>query len=177
MDQLRLIPPTKADEGKVMDYRAELLARGGGAGGCRKLLETADYDRWLDPGTRRRTPGWVESSVYLAMRPADKRLVGMVECRHHLTEFLLRYGGHVSYSVRPSEQRKGYATELLAQACRVYRGWGVSRILVTCDRGNEASRRTILANGGVMEDEVADKPRLGRTGVVQRYWIELEGDD
>ena len=74
MDQLRLIPPTKADEGKVMDYRAELLARGGGAGGCRKLLETADYDRWLDPGTRRRTPGWVESSVYLAMRPADKRL-------------------------------------------------------------------------------------------------------
>ena len=46
------------------------------------------------------------------------------------------------------------------------------RVLLTCDRDNEASRRTILANGGVLEDEIAGVGDPARP-VVQRYWIEL----
>lgn len=57
---------------------------------------------------------------------------------------------------------------MLALALDRCRGLGLNRVLVTCDRLNVASARTILANGGVLENEV---PQDGR--VTQRYWIDL----
>ena len=47
------------------------------------------------------------------------------------------------------------------------------RVLLTCDRDNVASRRTIVKNGGLLENEVPDDAGLGHSGVIQRYWISL----
>jgi predicted acetyltransferase len=43
-------------------------------------------------------------------------------------------------------------------------GMGIDPVLVTCDVDNEASRRTIQANGGVQEDVRGDK---------RRFWIDV----
>jgi len=47
---------------------------------------------------------------------------------------------------------------------------GLSRVLVTCDEDNEASRRTILNNGGVFDRNtwLEDEKQT-----VSRYWIDL----
>lgn len=45
--------------------------------------------------------------------------------------------------------------------------------MLTCDKMNEASRKTIITNGGVLENEVPDDVGLGESGIIQRYWIEL----
>ena len=54
-----------------------------------------------------------------------------------------------------------------------YREEGKSKVLLTCDKANIASVKTILANGGILENEVVDKFELGSSGIIQRYWIEL----
>ena len=90
--------------------------------------------------------------------------VGNLAIRHELTPYLLELGGHVGYSVRPSRRREGHARRALALALPVCKELGIDRVLVTCDLDNEASRRTIEANGGVQEDV-----REGK----RRYWINL----
>ncbi|WP_406215928.1 GNAT family N-acetyltransferase [Streptomyces canus] len=76
--------------------------------------------------------------------------------------FMLEFGGHIGYVVRPGARRRGHATAMLAAALPVCRQLGIARALVTCDAGNTASRKVIEANGGEFED---------RRGVKLRYWI------
>lgn len=56
--------------------------------------------------------------------------------------------GHIGYAVVPWKQRRGYATEALRMILPVARDIGLTRVVVTCDEGNLASRKVIEANGG-----------------------------
>ena len=94
----------------------------------------------------------------------------MLQIRHELNASLQRYSGHIGYSVCPSERRKGYATRMLAAALDICREMGLSRVMISCTPDNEASRRTILKNGGVYENTVYE-PERGRS--LERYWITL----
>lgn len=93
--------------------------------------------------------------------PGDE-VVGFLHLRHLLNDWLLEQGGHIGYAVRPSARRRGHAARALALGVRAAAGLGIERVLVTCDADNDASRRTIEAGGGVLEDE-----RQGKL----RYWI------
>ena len=62
----------------------------------------------------------------------------------------------------------GYATKMIALALDECRKLGLQRVLMVCDRDNVGSAKSIINNGGVLENEVEND------GVVeQRYWIEL----
>ena len=88
--------------------------------------------------------------------------------RHKLNEKLLLNGGHIGDGIRPSERGKGYGTRMIALALEKCRELGIDRVLMVCDRNNAASARTIVKNGGVMENEIEVD------GVVeQRYWIDI----
>jgi predicted acetyltransferase len=112
--------------------------------------------------------GWVPASTYWLV--CDGIPIGTCNLRHELNEFLENYGGHIGYSVRPSQQNKGYGTQILRLALEKARGLGIERVLVTCDDDNIASARVIEKNGGKLADivktEYAEFP-------VRRYWIEL----
>lgn len=168
---LKFVRPTAAYEAQVMAYRRAFLHGGEEMDGCAGLERCETYDEWLAFDTRLKAlygDGYVPSTVFLAVREADDTLVGILDCRHFLSEFLLNYGGHIGYSVHPAQRSKGYAKEMLRFAVEhFYKPRGVAWVLVICDRDNEASRRTILANGGRLENEVPD----GADGWIQRYWI------
>lgn len=171
MERLELIRPSAEYAGQVMEYRSEMLAHGSSFDGCAGLKNTDSYEAWADFAPRLRAQygeGYVPSEVFLAVRKADGRLTGIIDYRHPLSDFLLRYGGHIGYSVRPSERRQGYASEMLRLILPVCRAFGEKRVLVCCNRNNEPSRRTILGCGGVLENEAAHGGEI-----IQRYWITL----
>ena len=70
----------------------------------------------------------------------------------------------------PSERRKGYAKRMLAECLAYCRQCGLTRVLITCKAENEASRRTILAGGGVYENTAYCATEDTH---LQRYWITL----
>ena len=172
-DRLALVPPDESWAAAVWDYRAEFEAVGDVLAGTADLGAAADFSRWraglradARPDTVR--PGRVSADTFLAVRRSDRRLVGMVNIRHTLHDYLLRFGDHIGYSVRPSERRKCYARERLGLALHKCKGLKLDRVLVTCDSENEASARTIRANGGVLENRVPEGE-----GFTDRYWIEV----
>lgn len=111
--------------------------------------------------------GFVPSTIFF-MVDESRRIFGAVHIRHELNEELLLHGGHIGYGVRPSERRKGIATRMLSKALPIAKELGINKALVTCDKNNQASAKTIIANGGVFENEVPEEDRI-----TQRYWIEL----
>ena len=175
MDTLELVEPAMEYQEQVMAFKAEVLAQGGGFEGCAGLEDADAYEEWLDFRGREKRKGWIPSHTWLTVRRSDGRVVGMINYRPSpLPDFVLRYGGHIGYSIRPSERRKGYAKEQLRLTLEKCRAAGEERVLLTCDhQGNPGSERTILANGGVLEDEVEDTPGLGGSGRIRRYWIAI----
>ena len=79
-----------------------------------------------------------------------KKLVGIIDLRHTLNDFLKDFG-NCGYSVRPSERRKGYATEMLRQLLCVARECGLDELHLSVERDNEPSIKTIKKNGGIYE--------------------------
>ncbi len=175
-EKLLFLRPTEKYIPQYEDYRREFLAFGGsmdGAGGLRRLESGR---AWLDEVERYGRPetvpeGRVVSTQFILVRETDDRLLGMLQLRHSLEiEYLARVAGHIGYSVRPSERRKGYAKRMLAMALDEARKLGLERVMISCFVENEASRRTILANGGEFDSTVLDETD---GELLERYWIEL----
>ena len=94
----------------------------------------------------------------------------MINIRFRLNDYLEKFGGHIGYSVAPSERRKGYATQMLKLVLSECAKLGIGRVLITCVQGNEGSKRTILHNGGVFESTVFDPED---DCWLERSWIDL----
>ncbi|MFC3927237.1 GNAT family N-acetyltransferase [Streptococcus caprae] len=84
----------------------------------------------------------------------DEKLTGLLALRTATTPAVLREYGHIGYCLRPSQRGKGLAKEQLRLGLLEAKELGMDRLLVTCHQENEASRRTILANGGQYEKTV-----------------------
>lgn len=119
-----------------------------------------------------RIPARVAQTVLLLARetPAGLTPLGVAKLRHTLNPTLEDIGGHIGYSIRPSERGKGYGARILALTLERARALGLSRVLITCDSANIRSARVILANGGVLTSE-GYSPTLGAR--VSRFWIAL----
>lgn len=175
MDGMILCRPDESLLTAVAAYRKEFendLTKIGG-GGC--MRQEADPVKWLAKcrsfEQRETCPAeLVPATQYVYVRKRDGKIVGVLQLRHELNDYLLQFAGHIGYSVCPSERRKGYAKAMLHDALDEARKLGLTRVLITCGDWNEGSRRTILANGGVLESkayEPDDQEWL------ERYWIQL----
>ncbi len=113
--------------------------------------------------------GLVPDSTFFCLDEERNIFMGAVNIRHYLNENLLLNGGHIGDGVRPSERRKGIATEMIHLALLECKRLGIENVLMVCDKNNVGSAKSILNNGGVLENEVQVD------GVTeQRYWISTE---
>lgn len=84
----------------------------------------------------------------MVFRKSDMKMIGCMQVHNVLTQRMKDFTGHVGYSVRPSERHKGYAKKILDKAVDFLTSFGFEEIYVSCLPENEASKKTILANGG-----------------------------
>ena len=98
------------------------------------------------------------------------KVIGRLSIRHKLNDFLKQIGGHIGYCVIPSQQKHGYATEMLKQSLDYARLLGLDKVLITCDTDNIGSMNVIKNNDGVYEN-TSDDPNLKIQK--NRYWIDL----
>lgn len=112
--------------------------------------------------------GFIENSTYWLINENDK-ILGAIDIRHKLTDYLLFRGGHIGYGIRPSERQKGYASLMLSLAMKECKDIGLSKVLITCLKSNLGSAKTILNNGGILESEDIDNGEI-----FQRYWIYIK---
>lgn len=162
--------PTECNREDVQSFYNEIEKSGSECIGFRNCK---DYDLWLAEMMNRHIgenllDGYVRENFYLCYDGA--LLVGVFSLKFELTEFLLNYGGHIGYAVRPYERNRGVATEMLKEGLELAKQFGFDRVLCVCDKDNYASEKVILKNGGIFENELYDKDE---NVVVKRYWIQL----
>lgn len=112
---------------------------------------------------------WVPSSHYFLIDGKDQ-IIGMVDIRHELNEFLRNIGGHIGYGILPSERKKGYATYLLKEVLTKCKELQIDQVLITCDEDNVGSAKVIMNNGGIEDDLF-----ITEEGVMKRrFWISIK---
>lgn len=163
---LKLVRPTLEWKEAALQYRQEHFDNDETIiNGSELLDKTESYEAWLQSVTDNTSPdtvnpNWVVTDTFFAVGERGK-IVGIIALRHTLNDFLKDFG-NCGYSVRPSERRKGYATEMLRQVLEVAKKAGLKEVHLSVERNNAASVRTIIKNGGVyersfeFEGEIAD---------------------
>ena len=119
---------------------------------------------------RRKQADDPQETLETIRRRARNRLLGAANIRHELNDSLLITGGHIGDGIRPSERGKGFGTELVRLALIECKKLGIRRVLMTCDKSNTASAKTIIKNGGVLENEFVNS----EGEIEQRYWITIK---
>ncbi len=165
-----LVLPTKEYKDKIIKYKATFIKDGDSMDGTSGLRDAETFEAWytqwqnnLSEDTVRE--GLVPSTTFLAIDENDN-LLGMIDIRHRLNEHLMNVGGHIGYSVIKQHRQKGIATKMLALALLECEKLNIYNVLITCDKSNIASAKTIIKNGGILENEVMESNRT-----TQRYWI------
>ncbi len=147
--------PAKEYESDALSFKQEFADHGETTINGSELLDQTDsYDEWLrsvkdNASSETVDPSWVVTDTYFAFDEND-RLVGIIDLRHELNDFLKDFGNS-GYSVRPTERRKGYATEMLGLILERAQQTGMDKLQLSVERSNEASVKTILKNGGKYE--------------------------
>lgn len=169
--------PSKEFESQAIEYKQEFFDHGEMIINGSSLWDKTDsYDLWLEQvinNSHKETarPDWVPVSAFFGVRKADGKIIGMIDVRHHIDHpFLGKYGGHIGYSVRPSERKKGCATEMLICALNFCKDLGLEKVMLGCYKDNIASIKTIQRCGGKCEKELYytdGKPML-------IFWISTE---
>ncbi len=173
MKRLLLREPTAADEKLVMDFRDEFLTESDHIPGSADLGKMNEYTEWLDhvQTAKKGSPerDLVASTLYLAFDTESHALVGCIQLRNSLNEYLENYGGHIGYSTRPSKRRQGYASDMLQACLEEAARIGLKKVLITCDESNTASEGVIRKAGGAYDDTRIEPV----SGPKKRFWIHI----
>lgn len=151
-----LVRPTIEWKEKALEYRKEHFQNGEEIiYGSELFDKTESYEEWLSSVTLNTNPqtvneNWVVTDTFFAIRKSDDKIIGMIDLRHTLNEFLKDLG-NCGYSVRPSESKKGYATDMLFQLLQTAKEAKMKELHISVEKENTASIKVILKNGGIYE--------------------------
>ncbi len=168
----KLVKPKKKHEEKYLDYLKDWADES--MTPLTSDLKDMTYDELLEFFYQSEHDinlprGYVPDSNYFFVDDQEN-ILGFVNIRHYLNDILLKIRGHIAYGIRPSQRGKGFSKIMLNLALDKAKEKGIDRVLMVCDKSNRASAKTIIANGGILENEVYD---VTDHEIIQRFWIDL----
>ena len=174
MDKIILVKPNLSYADEIIKYKEESLAESPIINGSAGLDRFSSIEVWLEELKKRSNEdtvpeGLVPSSTYLGVREKDNYIVGMIDIRHYLNEYLTQVGGHIGYGVRKTERNKGYAKQMLKLALEKCKELKIKKVLITCDEDNIASEKVILSANAKLED-IRNVDGENK----KRFWIDLQ---
>lgn len=178
MNDLKLVLPSKDDKESALLMLEEIKVADAGLpwqySGLANLEETASYEDWVKEKVNEKNgidlrDGYVPCTTLFLKRMSDNKICGSISIRYELNEFLFNFGGHIGYSVTPSERGKGYGKLQLKMALEIAKDLGIEKCLITADKTNTLSNKTIISEGGVLENTV-----MWNNEPLNRYWINLK---
>ena len=173
MEKIILIKPDLSYADEIIKYKEESLKENPLINGAAGLNNFSSIEGWLEELKMKSSEdtipeGLVPSTTYLAVREIDNYIVGMIDIRHYLNEFLTQVGGNIGYDVRKSERNKGYAKQMLKLALEKCKDLKMKKVLITCDEDNIASEKVILSANAKLED-IRNVDGENK----KRFWIDL----
>ena len=174
MDKIILVKPDLSYADELIKYKEESLAESPVINGSAGLDRFSSIEVWLEELKKRSCEdtvpkGLVPSSTYLAVREKDNYILGMIDIRHYLNEYLTQVGGNIGYGVRKTERNKGYAKQMLKLALEKCKELKIKKVLITCDEDHIASEKVILSANAKLED-IRNVDGENK----KRFWIDLQ---
>ena len=174
MEKIILVKPDLSYADEIIKYKEESLKESPIINGSAGLDRFSSIEIWFEELKKRSCEntvpkGLVPSSTYLAVREKDNYIVGMIDIRHYLNEYLTQVGGHIGYGVRKTERNKGYAKQMLKLALEKCKELKIKKVLITCDEDNIASEKVILSANAKLED-IRNVDGENK----KRFWIDLQ---
>lgn len=173
---MKFVFPNKDFKNNAIDFINEFLTYNSeinGSGALDRYLNESSYEKWIEKvisdidianieGDR------VPAFTYFYVRETDNKIIGMINIRLALNNFLKNEGGHIGYCIRPTERRHHYATNMLYEALAFCKTIGLSNIIISCDKSNIASANVIMNCSGKLDAEFYSDTFKE---VIQRYII------
>ena len=177
MESLRLLKPTKDFENQILKIAQEFFDDGTALNWTSWLKRYVNnYDWWLENINNNENKETVETwhviaKQFILIRELDNKVLWFINTRLELNEALLEHGWHIWYSIRPSERKRHYATAQLFSVLKLYKDLWIGKVLLTCDKSNIWSAKTIQNCGWILENEIIDPTDWE---LIQRYWIDVK---
>ncbi len=173
---MKFVFPTEEYQQKAVEYIVEFYTYSSevhGSGGLDRYLKEFTYKDWIkkvtaDIDIANIEPDRVPALTYFYVRETDDKIIGMINIRLALNDFLRKEGGNIGYSIRPTERRKGYGSLMLKEALEFCKIIGLNKVIISCDKSNISSAGVIRkCNGKLDEEFYSDRYKE----IVQRYII------
>lgn len=180
MERFYLELPSKERKNDIMDYIKEIIeynSETNGLGALAMIIAGDSFavalEKCLNMQNKEyaKSLGKCQAKTFLLIRENDKRIVGTINIRWNLTDYVKKYGGNIGYGIRPTERRKGYnKINLYLGLLEAFKS-GLDKVMLVCETNNIASVKTIESLGGVLEKKIID-PNDGL--LTSFYWIDTK---
>lgn len=151
MKEIRTI--ALADQAAFKRFQDILLAEKASGNTFVETQKVEDFAAFVEQSRRFEAqtdrPDWSTSTNYYYF--LDGEIVARIVCRWQLEKGdLATVGGHIGYVTRTDYRGQGIMIALLAFALEQYQKRGIKRVLITANKDNIASRKTIEKAGVVV---------------------------
>ena len=172
--------PSMERKDEIIEFFNEYVEAGSeihGSGSLDKAIKGMSFEEALNRCLSMENKAYAQKvgrcpgKTFLLIRENDNKIVGTINVRWDLNEAMLQFGGHIGYSIRPSERRKGYNKINLYMGLKEASKVGLGQVMLTCQTSNIGSNKSILAFGGILERCEIDSEDGEWTNV---YWIDVE---
>ena len=146
------------DRSQIAAYKTAFQARSEQINGGLQLQRFHSFLLWFLHIRLCGLPYWLHpffprASIFLLRRFGDETIIGVVTIRRTNSRFFLKQGGHIGYSICPSERNQGYGTMILSLALEKCRSFGMKQAVLICSESNVSSRKVIENNHGVFHHQ------------------------